>query len=314
MSERVKRKTRGLAFLQKLIKNKEFIFLCLPAVVMVLIFAYLPMCGLYIGFTDYSIKGGIFGSEFVGFRWFKEFFQSIYAWRIIRNTMLLSLCGVIYVFPIPIIYALFLNEVTNKPFKKIVQTISYMPHFISNVVLVGLLNTIFSSNNDGVVNSILMSFKIVDSPINFFYEPNWFRPIYIIGEIWKSYGWGSIIYLATISSIDTALYEAAELDGAGRFKKMWHVTLPGLSNIIMIQLILRVGGIMSVGFERIVLMYNPAVYETADVISTFVYRRGILDGSLGYGAAVGFFNSVINFILVVICNKISNKVSEVGIW
>lgn len=307
-------RTHKLSFRKKIVKNKGFLLLCLPAVVLVIIFAYLPMCGIYIGFTDYSIRDGIFGSEFVGFKWFKEFFQSIYAWRVIKNTILLSGCGIVFVFPIPIMYALMLNEINNKPFKKAVQTISYMPHFISNVVLVGLLSTIFSSNKNGAVNSILLSLRIIDTPINFFYEPNWFRPIYIIGEIWKSCGWSSIIYLATMSSIDTSLYEAAELDGAGRFRKMRHVTVPGLINIIMIQLILRVGGLMSVGFERIILMYNPAIYETSDVISTFVYRRGILDGSLGYGAAVGFFNSLINFVLVVICNKISNKVSEVGLW
>ncbi|MCG8481849.1 MAG: ABC transporter permease subunit, partial [Clostridia bacterium] len=238
----------------------------LPVMLYFILFKYLPMFGIVMAFQDFKVTRGFFESEWVGFSNFLSFFNSIYFWTVIRNTLSISLYGLIFSFPAPIILALMLNELKNMRFKKAVQTITYMPHFISLVIICGLIREFFSG--DGLFNAInnLLGLETV----HYLNEPNWFYPIYIGSYIWQHVGWSSIIYLAALSAIDVQLYDAATIDGAGRFQKIWHVTLPGLSPTITMLLILNIGRIMSVGFEKIILLYSPLVYEKADVISTFV--------------------------------------------
>ena len=262
-------------------------------------------------FQDFSPGKGFLESPFVGLRWFREFFGSIYFERLMRNTILLNIYGLLWGFPIPIIFALLLNEVRDGPFKRVSQTVAYLPHFISVVVVVGLIYN-FLSPNDGIIN--LMITRLGGQPINFMGEPKWFRTLYIGTGIWQNFGWDSIIYLAALSSVDPQLYEAAKIDGAGKWRQLFNITLPAISTTIIILLIMNVGNIMNVGFEKVILMYSPATYETADVISTYVYRRGIMGSQFSFGAAVGLFNSVINFMLLIAVNRISRKVSEVSLW
>lgn len=294
-------------------RDWQFWLLCLPSIVILFIFCYVPMYGVSFAFFDYSISSGLVGSEFVGWRWFEKFFSSYYFWRILKNTILLNLLNIIFTFPCPIVLALMLNSVRNKPYKKVVQTISYLPHFISTVIVVGMMRNLLSPTS-GIVNNLLIRLGIVDKSINFFYEANWFRPLYIISEIWQHIGWNSIIYLSALSAIDTQLYDAAKIDGANYFQELFNVTLPGISSTIITLFVLSFGQIMNVGFEKVLLMYNPSTYSTSDVIATFTYREGILGSQLGYGTAVGLFNSLINIILIVIFNGISRKVSEISLW
>ncbi len=300
-------------FLDIACEDWQFWLLCLPGLLLLLIFSYVPMIGLILGFKDYSSLDGIFGSEWVGGRWFAEFFQSPYFWRILRNTVLLSVLKIIFSFPVPLIFAILLNEVKQKTVKKTIQTISYMPHFISTVIVVEIMKNIFSPDN-GLINEMLLRLKLIETEIDFFHDPKWFRGLYVGSEIWQNFGWDSIIYLASITSIDMQLYEAAELDGANRWQQTWHITLPGLKAIVITMLILTFGSIMGIGFEKVLLMYNPATYETSDVIATYVYRVGLVEDNIGYGVAVGLFNSVINLVLVLTFNKISKKISEVSLW
>ncbi|AEM72783.1 ABC transporter permease [Caldicellulosiruptor acetigenus] len=297
-----------------LMRNKSLYIMLIPVVAYYFIFHYIPMYGLQIAFKDFTPAKGIWGSPWVGFEKFKEFFvyDSFYVWRIIRNTLLINLYQLIFGFPAPIIFALLLNEVKNSLYKRTLQTVSYMPHFISTVVIVGIILDFFST--DGLINHILKSLGIVSEPISFMTEPGWFRPIYVGSGIWQQLGWSSIIYLAAISNIDPQLYEAATIDGAGRFRQVLHVTIPGIMPTIIILLILNMGRMMSEGPERVLLMYNPLTYETADIISTYVYRKGLLELDYSYGAAVGLFNSVINFLLVVFSNKIAKKLTETSLW
>jgi len=292
-------------------KLNKYVYLMLaPVIVYYVVFYYVPMYGLQIAFKDYSLGLGMFGSPWVGFRHFEDFFQSYYFWRLLRNTLLLSLYELIFAFPAPIILALLLNELRSALFKRFVQTITYMPHFISIVVICGMLVDFLA--RDGLINNILAWFGV--EPIAFLRESGWFRTIYITSGIWQSVGWGSIIYLAAMSAIDPSLYEAARVDGANRFKQMLHITLPGIMPTIVILLILQIGSFMTVGTDKILLLYNSSTYETADVIGTFVYRKGILESNFSYSAAVGLFNSVINFALLVTANAISRRISENKLW
>jgi putative aldouronate transport system permease protein len=302
---------QGRKFWLGIRKNRYLILMVAPVVVYYFIFSYIPMYGAIIGFKDFSPGKGILGSPWVGFHWFLAFFRSVYFGRLIGNTLLLSLLSLLFSFPVPIVFALLLNEVKSGVFKRAVQTVSYMPHFISLVVVVGIIVN-FLSPTDGIVNSLLRGIGL--EPVNFLGEPAWFRPLYIGSGIWQSFGWNSIIYMAALSSIDPQLYEASRIDGAGRWKQMLHVTLPGIRPTIVMLLILALGGLMNVGFEKIILMYNPSTYEVADVISTYVYRRGLLGAQYSFGAAVGLFNSVINFILLITVNRISKRVTDIGMW
>lgn len=275
------------------------------------IFAYLPIGGNLMAFQKYSVTKGIWGSKWVGLENFKSFLSSYNFWILMRNTVVISLYNLAVTFPAPIILALLLNEVKNTKFKKLVQTITYMPHFISAVVICSMVLIFLSS--EGLFNNIRN--LLGAEAIAFMAHAKYFRTIYVLMNLWQSVGWGSIIYIAAIAGIDQELYEAAYIDGAGRWKQALHVTLPGISETILILLIMRVGQILSVGYEKILLLYNPAVYETADVISTYVYRRTLLEGgNYGYTTAISMFNSIINLILLVSANKISRKISGKGLW
>ena len=287
MKKKMKSDT-GSPVIKQIKKNRYLLLMLFPVVLYFVVFCYIPMFGNIMAFEDYSVGKGFFHSEWVGFRWFREFFSSVYFGRLMKNTLLISIYSLIIGFPIPVIFALLLNEIKDGPFKRITQTISYLPHFISVVVVVGLLFN-FLSPIDGVVNVFLKSMG--KDAVNFMSEPGWFRTLYIGSNIWQNFGWDSIIYLAALSSVDPQLYEAAQIDGAGKFKQMLHVTLPAIMPTIIILLIMNVGNIMNVGFEKIILMYSPATYETADVISTYVYRRGILGSQFSFSASVGLFNS-----------------------
>ena len=275
-----------------------------------LIFNYLPMYGQLIAFQDYDIVGGVFASKWVGLKHIRAFVESIYFVRLLRNTFLLSFFTFLFGFPAPIILALLLNEMPSLRLKRAVQSISYLPHFISTVVVVGLLMKLVET--DGIVHRVWGILGIA-API-FLQEPGWFRPLYIGSGIWQGVGWGTIVYLAALTGIPEELYEAAVVDGANRWRRVWHITLPGLMPTMVILMILRMGQMLDVGFEKVFLMYNELTYETADVFSTYVYRRGIMRLDYSFATAVGLFNSVIAFLLLISANRIARKVSSVSLW
>lgn len=296
---------------KKFWRSRYLLLMLLPALIWYIVFMYAPMYGAQIAFRDFSPVLGITGSKWVGFKYFIQFFKSEYFGRLIKNTLGISLYSIIVGFPIPIILALLINEVRGKFFKRSVQTVVYLPHFISAVVVVSILSALLSPSS-GLINQLITAFG--GTPIHFMAEPKYFRTIYVLSDIWQSAGYGSIVYMAALTGIDPSLYEAATVDGASKWDKLIHITLPGLLPTIIIMLILRMGSIFSVGYEKIMLMYNPATYETADVISTYVYRRAFESGDYSFSAAVGLFNSVINFTIIVLFNKFSKKISEVSLW
>ncbi len=298
-------------FLFRFMRDKYLHLLVLPAMLYFIIFCYVPMYGLIVAFKDFSFTKGILDSPWVGMKHFEAFFDSIFFFRLIKNTIILSVMTLIFSFPIPIIFALLLNEVKFKKFRNTIQTISYFPHFVSIVIVVGMMHILLSPET-GLINAILSVFNI--EPIAFMQSSGWFRPLYVLSNIWQSFGWSSIIYLAALSGVQLELYEAAQIDGAGRFKQVLHVSIPAILPIVIILFILQIGGLMEVGYEKILLMYNPGIYEVSDVISTYVYRKSILGGEYSFGTAIGFFNNVINFILIVVVNSISKKVSSVSLW
>lgn len=290
--------------------NKYVYLMLLPVVAYYIVFYYVPMYGLQIAFKDYSVGLGMWNSEWVGFRHFESFFESYYFWRLLRNTLLLSFYELLFGFPASIILALLLNELRSNVLKRFVQTVTYMPHFISIVVISGMLVDFLA--RDGLINNILGLFGV--DPVAYLGESSWFRTIFVSSNIWQNIGWGSIIYLSAMSSIDPSMYEAAKVDGASRWKQMLHVTLPGIMPTVVILLILQIGSFMTVGTDKILLLYNSTTYETADVIGTFVYRKGILESDFSYSAAIGLFNSLINFTLLVLANAISRKTSDNKLW
>ena len=282
----------------------------LPLVIFYLVWAYGPMYGILLAFKDYSPRLGIWGSQWAGLRYFREFFSSPFAPRVIRNTVLINFYNLLYGFPLPIIFALLLNEIANRAYKRTVQTITYMPYFVSLIVICGIIVDFTAS--DGVFGEIAR--MLGRTPTNLLADPKYFRTIYVGSEIWQRLGWDSIIFLSALTAINSELYEAATIDGAGRLKQTFHVTLPGIMPTIAILLILRVGAMMSLGFEKIILLYNGLIYETADVISSYVYRKGIIENNFSFSTAVGLFNSLINFALVVFANKVSGKLTETSLW
>lgn len=292
-------------------KSRYLFLLMLPTLIWYGIFMYGPMYGLQIAFKDFVPSLGITGSKWVGFKHFISFFKSEYFGRVISNTLGISLYSIIVGFPVPIILALLMNEVGNKYFQKSVQTIAYLPHFISAVVVVSIINALLSPTS-GLLNQVIVFFG--GDPVHFMAEPKYFKTIFVLSDIWQSAGYNSIVYLAALTSIDPSMYEAATVDGASKWDKLIRITLPSLLPTIMIMLILRMGAVFSVGYEKIMLMYNEATYETADVISTYLYRRAFKSGDYSFSAAVGLFNSVVNFTVIQIFNKISAKVSEVSLW
>ena len=306
--KKVKKKKTKLSL--QMWKSRDYYLMLLPAVLYVLLFCYAPLYGLQIAFKNYKVSLGVAGSPWIGFRNFTDFFQSYYFVKLLKNTLVLSLYSLAVSFPIPIIVALILNELKGK-FKKFTQTILYAPHFISLVVVVSILNVMLSPSQ-GVVNTIL---EMLGMERNYFMaNPAYFPHLYVWPGVWQGMGWGAIIYLAALSSVDPSLHEAADIDGATRMQKILHINLPTIMPTIIIMLILRIGNIVSVGYEKVYLMQNDMNIETAEIISTYVYKRGLLDSNYSFSAAVGLFNNVINVILVLLANWISKKVSETSLF
>jgi putative aldouronate transport system permease protein len=269
------------------------------------------MYGIIIAFKNLNVFVGIRESPWVGFLYFEQFFKSVFFWRLIRNTLLISIYSLIFCFPAPILLALLFNELKDGPFKRVTQTISYLPHFVSTVIIVSMFAE-FLSPATGLINNIIAAFG--GGRVYFLGDPKYFRMLYTIMDVWRTVGWGTIIYLAALTGIDPTLYEASILDGCGRFRQTLHVTIPAIAPTIIIMFIFRMGQLLSVGSEAILLMYNPAIYETADVISTYVYRRGLVENQYSFAAAVGLFNALIGMVLIGITNSISKRVSETSLW
>lgn len=283
----------------------------LPVLGYFIVYHYYPMYGTIIAFYDYMPVKGISGSKFVGLTHFKEFLGDPYFFRTMRNTLTINIGLLVFGFPFPILFAILLNELRSARLRKVTQTITYMPHFISTVIICGLMLDFCSAR--GVITSVICAFTGM-SPDNLFSRSAWFQPLYIIMCIWQEFGWDSIIYYAAITGIDQELYEAAEIDGANRFNKMIHITIPGISQTIVVLLIMRIGNMMTLGYDKILLLYNPMTYKTSDVISTYVYRTGLNNFQYSFATAVGLFNSIINFTLLIIANAVSRKVNETSLW
>ncbi|MCI8889410.1 MAG: sugar ABC transporter permease [Hungatella sp.] len=292
------------------IRNRSLYILVIPVVVFYFMFHYKPMYGAIIAFKDYTPALGVGESPWVGFANFTRFFKSVYFTRLIKNTILLSVYNLIFGFPAPIILALLLNEVRSKRFKSITQTITYLPHFISLIVVTGMLTNF--SMTTGLFNDIIAFFGGERSPL--LQNPKLYRTIYVASSIWQEVGWGSIIYLSALAGVDSQLYEAAQIDGAGKWKQLIHVTMPAIAPTIIIMLIMKMGSLMNMGYEKTILLYNPSTYETADIISSHIYRIGLLDQDWSYSTAIGLFNSIINFGLLLVTNKISKRYSETSLW
>jgi len=290
--------------------NKLLYLMALPVIVYFIIFHYIPIWGLVISFQEFVPIKGIAGSEWVGFENFVSFFKSYYFLRLLKNTLTINLANLLFGFPAPIILALLLNELKSGLFKRSIQTISYIPHFVSVLVVCGII--INFTATDGLFNDIIEFFG--GERNNLLRQPNLFVSIYVSSEIWQRIGYASIIYLAAIASINPELYEAAYIDGAGRYKQALHITLPGIMSTIIVLLLLRMGKMLTVGFEKIILLYNPSIYKTADVISSFVYRKGLLDTDYSYATAVSFFNSIVNLSLLLVANTLSKRYSETSLW
>lgn len=305
-----KAKKKKVSF-EKILQSWQLYVFALPAFLIVLIFSYFPMYGVIIAFQNFRQVDGFFGSQWVGFQHFRNFFNGHHFWRLIQNTLMINIYGLVAGFPVPIILALAFNEVKDGKFKKISQTITYAPHFISVVVFAGMIIS-FSSPTTGIANHFLGLFGI--SPIPFMERPEWFRHVYIWTGIWQSAGWGTVIYLAALSGVDPSQHEAATIDGASRWQRNIYINIPAILPTIIILLILNFGSLMSTGFERIFLLQNAMNRQTSDVIATYVYEVGLLGGQFSFAAAVGLFNSAINAALLIVVNAISKKVSEVGLW
>ena len=276
------------------------------------IFYYLPLAGWAMAFQNYKPQLGILHSEFVGLQKFRMLFSDVTFLRVIRNTLAMGVINLVATFVTAIVFAILLNEIKSRGGKKTVQTISYLPHFLSWIIVTGILHDMLSGT--GIVNEVLVNLHVISQPINFFAHPGYFWPIVAFANVWKETGWNAIIYLAAITGIDTQLYEAATVDGANRWQKLVHITVPCIRSIIIVILITRIGSLMQAGFEQIFVLYHPGVYGTADIIDTYVYRMGLQDGKFELATAVGLFKSVINFCLVVAANKIARMSGEEGIY
>ncbi len=296
----------------KVLKSKwQLLVMFAVPLIWYIIFCYIPMYGIQLAFRDYNPRLGYLGSPFVGLQWFRQFFSSYYWMDIIWNTFSISLYSIVIGFPVPIILAIIINELPGKKFKKILQNITYIPHFISVVVLCGMLY-LFLSPQYGILNTILGAFGA--EPIGFLESSKYFKGVYVLSEVWQESGWSSIIYIAALAGIDPALYEAAKIDGAGRMKRIIHISLPGITPTIVTLLILKIGQIMSIGFEKAYLLQNDLNLKSSEIISTLVYKQGILQGNIGYATAVGLMNSCLNLLLIILANKFCKKFFDTSLW
>ena len=304
-------RSRGARLWRRIWAAKYLYLMFLPVLLYYILFRYAPMFGLSIAFKDYNQFLGYDKSPWVGFKFFNQFFNSIYLWRLVRNTLLINLYDLIFNFPASIALALLLNEVQNRRFKKITQTVTYLPYFISSVVIASMVVQ-FLSPSSGIINNLIAA--LGGERQYFMVQPEAFRTIYTLMNLWKNIGWNSIIFLAAISGINGELYEACMVDGGGYLRRMWHITLPGIAGTIVVLLIMRLGHVMDTGYETILLLQNNANLETSDVIGTYVYRRGLKGGEFSYGTAVGMFQSVTGFALVIFANWLSRRYSETSLW
>ncbi|MGI6725395.1 MAG: ABC transporter permease [Christensenellales bacterium] len=296
--------------LKRLYESRHLYLLLAAPMAYFILFKYFAMFWLVIAFKKYNAFLGLAKSEWVGLRYFKAFINDPYFWNLLRNTVLLNLLMLVFYFPVPIILALMINDLNSKRLKKFIQSVTYLPYFLSTVVVCGFIFNLMAM--DGPINNLIKSMN--GTPIAFMVQPEWFRPIYIMSEIWQFSGWGSIIYLAALTGVDPQLYEAASIDGASRWKQLWKISLPSIAPVISIQFLLTVGRLITVGFEKILLLYNGATYSTADVISTYVYRRGLLNADYSYGAAISIFQAVIALTLVIVANRTSRKLGNTSLW
>ena len=304
----VVRKRTG--YIHNIIHNPVLYLMALPVILYYVIFHFLPMYGVLIAFKDYVPARGMLGSDWVGLSHFTAFFNSSYFPRLLRNTLAINLKELIFSFPVPILFAILLNEVRSTRFRRLSQSITYMPHFVSTVVICGLM--VDFTKSTGVLTNLFVALGM--PRVNMLSVPEYFQGIFIGGIVWQSFGWDSIIYFAALTGIDTALYDAACVDGAGRFRQTLHITLPGIAPTIVVLMLLRIGSMMSVSWDRIVLLYNPLTYETADVLSSYVYRIGLTKMQYSFATAVSLFNSVINILLLIGANSLSKRVSENSLW
>ncbi len=300
-----------LSIFRQLKRDRTFILLFTPVLVYYIMFRYVPMFGIVVSFMDYNVFKGITGSPWVGLKYYKLFLDNRDALVIIKNTILLGAFKLLFGFPAPIILALLMNELRSSIYKRFVQTVSYLPHFLSGVVVSSMI-VLMLSPSTGWINHALQAMGL--PAINFLQKAEWFRTIYVSSEIWQQVGWGSILFLAALTTIDPQLYEAAKMDGASRWKQTWNVTLPGIAPTIVIMFILQIGHVLEIGFEKVFLLSNPATYDTSDVISTYVYRVGVLQGSFSYATAIDLFMGVIGFLLVYTSNQISRRLGETSLW
>lgn len=303
-------KIKKNSLLATLFKYRQLYMMMVPGIILVFIFKYIPMGGLAIAFKDFYPSLGFSGSEWVGLHHFRQLFDSPDFWNVFRNTLLISFYKLVFAFPVPILLALLLNEVKNRYFKRGVQTVLYLPHFLSWVVFGGIVINVLSIR--GPVNFIIQALGF--DPVMFMTSRGWFRAVLVGSNIIKASGWGTVVYLAALSGIDPALYEAAVVDGANRFRKIIHITLPALTGVIVTLFILRLGQILNVGFQQILVLYNPAVYDVADIFETFVYRVGLTEGQFSFATAVGIFKGIVGVIMVTAANRFSKKLGEAGIW
>ncbi len=294
----------------KVIRDKHLLILLALPIVYYLVFMYGPMFGVIIAFKKFNAAKGFFGSPWVGLKYFEKFIDDPFFWQAVKNTFVLGFLSILFGMPASIILALILNEVSSNVFKRFAQTVTYLPHFISVVVVCGIVFNFVAS--DGLINKLIE--MLGGKRIQFLSKTIWFPPVFVISEVWQTAGWGSILYLAAIAGINPELYEAAMADGAGRFRKIWYITLPCLLPTISILLILRIGRVLRLSFQKVLLLYSPAVYETADVIQTYVYRRGLLGAQFSYGTAIGLFQSVVGLVLLIGANTASKKLSETSLW
>lgn len=297
-----------------IVRDRYLILMFLPVFIYYIVFSYLPMTGLVMAFQNFKLGKGVMGlytGKWVGMQWFNQFFNSAFAWRLIRNTFLLSFYSLIFGFPIPIIFAVCITQLRSKGIQKTAQVVTYLPYFISTVVVVGMMYN-FLSPSSGIINQLIM--RAGGSAQNFMSDPSWFRRLYVLSGSWQSFGFNSIIFVAAIMGISPDLYEAMVVDGANRRQQVWHLVLPMISDTVVLLLIMSLGNILSVGFEKVYLMYTPAVYETGDVIATYVYRQGIENKNFSYAAAVGLFNSVVGFVLVCCSNFTTRRMTGASLW
>ncbi len=332
MSNQTKKESKGIVGyfkneFSKFSRGKFLMILMIPGVVFFLLFHYWPFYGLLAAFKDYKPKLGILGSPWAdqyGFAEFIRFFTIPDVWNYVWNTIALSILHILWLFPLAILLALFINELRSQKFKKVVQTVSYLPHFVSVAAVCGMLTLFLSSQqtsadassfaNEGIINMILLKLGLIKQGIPFLDRANWFRTVYIASDVWQSIGWSAIVYIAALSAVDQELYEAATIDGASRVQKMWHISVQLIRPTIVILLVMQIGKIMSLGADKALLLQRPATYTKSQILSTYIYNQGLTQGELSFSTAVGLFNSIINIILVVVANFISNKLTDTGLW